>query len=176
MSKGYSGHFKGTGGTNNSGRSDSTDKSTTYTATASLKDHIVNPDSSSSSKSGIKGGHHKDNFMREVEKVGAKTTNTVPNSQMEGVEKISYKMPKKDKFGNPTKDFQAKTHHKTVYDSSKISSRDYIKRGLEAANNAAKKSPTGKLRREWSGIDNHGVRWRGYCDSNGNITSFYPED
>ena len=27
-----------------------------------------------------------------------------------------------------------------------------------------------------TGIDSHGVSWHGYTDSNGNVTSFFPED
>jgi len=51
-----------------------------------------------------------------------------------------------------------------------------MKSGLEAANNAAKESSTGKLGREWSGTDNDGHKWHGYCDDSGKLTSFYPED
>lgn len=178
MSKGDSGHFLGTNGANiaNSSFNSETESSTAYTATASLKNHIVNPESSTSGKQGIKGAHHKGNFINEVNRIGAKTTGSIENSQIKGVEKISYKMPKKDKFGNTTGEFQSKTHHKTVYDTSKIRTDQYIKRGLAAANNAASKSTNGKLKREWTGTDSQGVKWRGYCDSKGNITSFYPED
>lgn len=178
MSKSMSGHFSGTKGANianNSLKSD-TKSSSSYTTTASLKNHIVNPEPSASGKQGIKGAHHKGNFINEVNRVGARTTNSIKNSQIKGVERISYKMPKKDRFGKVTGEFQSKTHHKTVYDTSKIRTEQYIKRGLEAANNAASKSANGKLRREWTGIDKQGVKWRGYCDSKGNITSFYPED
>ena len=178
MSKSGSGHFSGTKGANvasNSLKSE-TKNISSYTATDSLKNHIVNPEPVTSGKQGIKGAHHKGNFIGEVNRVGAKATNSVENSHIKGVEKISYKMPKKDKFGNATGEFQSKTHHKTVYDTSKIQTDQYIKRGLEAANNAASKSSNGKLRREWTGTDKQGVKWRGYCDSKGNITSFYPED
>lgn len=178
MSKSTSGHFSGTKGANvanNSLKSEAKSNST-YTATSSLKNHIVNPEPVTSGKQGIKGAHHKGNFINEVNRVGAKTTSSVENSHIKGVEKISYKMPKKDKYGHATGEFQSKIHHKTVYDTSKIKTDQYIKRGLEAANNAASKSSNGKLRREWTGTDNQGVKWRGYCDSKGNITSFYPED
>lgn len=49
---------------------------------------------------------------------------------MDGVEKISYKMPKKDRQGKPTSEFQSSTKTKTIYDSSKISTDQYIKQGL----------------------------------------------
>jgi hypothetical protein len=85
-------------------------------------------------------------------------------------------MPKRDKTGKPTGEYQSRTHDKTVYDPVKISTNKYIKWGLEAANNAAKKSSSGKLGREWTGTDSNGVKWHGYCDDSGNITSFYPDD
>ena len=178
MSKGISGLFFGTKSVDVTGNSRKSNAKSvaTYTETSSLHDHIVNPESSSSGKQGIKGAHHKGNFFKEVERIGAKITDSSSNSQMSGVEKISYKMPKRDKAGNPTGEYQSKTHYKTVYDSSIISSQQYINRGLEAANNAAEQSSSGKLGREWTGTDNSGVKWHGYCDSDGNITSFYPED
>ena len=46
----------------------------------------------------------------------------------------------------------------------------------EAANNVAKNSSTGKLGHEWTGTDSNGVKWHGYCDESGQITSIYSED
>ena len=69
-----------------------------------------------------------------------------------------------------------KSFKKTVYDSSKINTDTYIKWGLQAANNAASSSSSGKLGHEWTGTDNQGVKWHGYCNDKGEITSFYPED
>ena len=129
-----------------------------------------------SGRNGIKGAHNKDNFLREVVRIGAKTTGSTPNSQMDGVEQICYKMPKKDTTGKPTGSYKAQIFKKTVYDPAKISTDQYLERGLQAANDTASKSETGRLGHEWSGTDKKGVRWHGYCDSNGNITSFYPED
>ena len=174
MSKSYSNLFEGTKGASN--KSDKSTNATTYHATTELKNHIVEAEQSSSGRSGIKGAHNKDNFLKEVSKTGARVTGSTPNSQVDGIEKISYNMPKKDKYGNITDDYQSKTFYKTVYDSSKISDDTYIKWGLQAANNSAKLSSAGKLAREWSGKDNQGVSWHGYCDNNGNITSFFPED
>lgn len=153
---------------------DSTEFSS-YKSTCDLGKHIEYAEPTKSSKEGIKGAHNKDNFLKEINHVGAKITETVPNSQMDGVEKISYKMPMKDVKGNLTGELKAKTFYKTVYNPEKISTDSYIERGLQAANNAAESS-TGKLNREWTGTDNQGIKWHGYCDKNGNITSFYPED
>jgi hypothetical protein len=165
----YSGAYTGDSG-------NTAPKPTVYHATAALIDHIENPQPTSSTNEGIKGAHKRDNFQKEVDRIGARAINHQKNSQMDGVEKITYQMPKKDRYGNPTGDYKNKRFEKTVYDPSKISTSSYVKRGIQAANNAAKSSSTGKLGREWSGTDNHGVTWHGYCDSDGNITSFYPED
>ena len=178
MSKGYSGLFTNTSGTsvNNSRDTSITKPHESYTVTDELKNHIENAQPSESGKAGIKGAHNKENFSNEIKRIGATITDTKPNSQIDGIEKISYKMPKKDKFGKPTGEYQSSTHEKTVYDPKKISTDAYLKRGLEAANNAARISSTGKLIREWTGVDNQGVRWHGYCDNSGKITSFFPED
>ena len=182
MSKTSSGLFSGTKGSSANGGSSSDvgngiiKTSTPYKSTQALRDHIENPGPSSSGSDGIKGAHHKENFLKEVDRIGAKTIKITSNSQIEGVELISYIMPKKDKSGNPTGDFKTKTFKKTVYDPSKIDTDTYVKWGLEAANNAARSYASGRLGREWTGTDNQGVRWHGYCDKNGEITSFYPED
>jgi hypothetical protein len=147
-----------------------------YHASKTLQSHIENAETASSGSSGIKGAHNKNNFLREVNRIGAKAIASTPNSQIDGVEQIRYKMPKKDKYGKPTGDLKAQSFKKTVYDPSKIGTDKYIERGLQAANNSARKSESGKLGREWSGIDNQNVKWHGYCDQNGNIISFYPED
>lgn len=173
MGAGYHGGF---GTTTGSRSKESYNTTTKYKETPALRNHIENADISGSGKAGIKGGHKKDNFLFAVDEVGAKITGTQPNSQMDGVEKISYKMPKKDRQGKIISEFQSSTKKKTVYDSNKISTNQYMKQGIEAANDAAKKSPTGKLGHEWSGTDSKGNKWHGYCDDSGNITSFYPED
>ena len=174
MSKGNSGLFSGTYSSTNGKRI--TKQDTIYFATEALRDHIENPQPSSSGSSGIKGAHNKDNFLNEMSRIGAKKISTTQNSQLDGVEQIKYKMPQKDKHGNPTGNFKAKEFSKTVYDPLKISTNEYLTWGLQTANNTVKQSAFGKLNREWSGTDNQGVKWHGYCDSNGNITSFYPED
>ena len=177
MSKSGSGLFTGTKGSgNNVGQEGQSHSECPYKATEALKNHIENPEPSTSGSDGIKGAHHKDNFLKEADRIGAKTTDTTPSKQIDGVETITYKMPKKDKYGNPTGDYKVKTFTKTVYDPSKIDTDTYIKWGLQAANNAAHSSSSGKLGHEWTGTDDQGVKWHGYCNSAGEITSFYPED
>ena len=95
----------------------------------------------------------------------------VPCESIDGVEKVAYRLPKKGPDGKPTEEMRAKTYSKTVYDKSRISTKEYLRRGVEAANDAAK---GGRLSREWAGTDGQGVRWHGYTD-NGEIISFFPE-
>lgn len=63
---------------------------------------------------------------------------------------------------------------KSIYDPKVISDETFIKRGIEAANNALLNSTDGTLSRLWIGVDSQGITWRGYYE-NGKITSFYPE-
>ena len=102
--------------------------------------------------------------------------NTIPSVRIAGIEKIFYKMPRKDIAGNLTGEYQTGIKAKTVYDPQKISTETYLQWGLEAANNALKRAKTKSLGREWSGMDNQGVSWHGYCDAEGKIISFFPED
>lgn len=147
-----------------------------YTVTDSLRKHIETAEPVTSGRAGIKGAHNKRNFLKVIKDILAKIIKTEPNSQLIGVEKISYRMPKKDARGIPTGEYQNRIWTKTVYDSAKISTDDYLKRGIQAANNAAKEAVDGKVGREWTGMDNQGTKWHGYCNSNGDITSFYSED
>lgn len=177
MSKGESGLFHGTKGSSSKARhAKQFHGEGPYKATEKLKNHIENPEPTTSGNDGIKGAHNKDNFLKEVHRIGAKITNSIPSSLIDGVETITYKIPKKDKNGNPTGYYKAKSFKKTIYDPSKIDTDTYIKRGLQAANHTANLSPTGKLGREWTGTDHEGVRWHGYCNSIGELISFYPED
>ena len=139
-----------------------------------LKNHIEN--GGGASRSGIDGCHNKDNFERAIQEAGGVVESSTPSEIIDGVEHLTYRLPKKDKTGKRTGEMQSKEHSKTVYDPSKISTDEYIDRGLQAAADAARESRTGKLGREWTGRDAHGVSWRGYSDSGGNVTSFYPTE
>lgn len=105
-----------------------------------------------------------------------KVISETPNPNIDGVTTIEYQMPKLNKTGTPIPgEYQSGMPKvKTVYDSNIISTDEYLNKGLQAANNAASQSPNGVLSREWVGVDNNGVTWRGYFE-NGNITSMYPE-
>lgn len=143
-----------------------------YTADDTLRNHIENGESTTSRRRGVRGAHVKDTFMQNDILIVSST----PHPQIPGVEIIEYRMPKRDKTGAPIPgEYQAgdpKT--KAVYDPNVFSTDEYIRRGIEAANNAAKMFPDGVLPREWSGYDNQGVEWHGYYQD-GHITSFYPD-
>lgn len=145
-----------------------------YVETKTLRDHIENPYITGSLKKGIKGGHKEDNFRSALLKLNARIDSIVDHPSIEGIRVIYYQLPKRDIRGKPTSEFR-KAIMKTVYDHNKISTSDYITRGLEAANNSAKNSTNGILPREWTGVDNKGVKWRGYCNPSGSIISFYPQ-
>jgi len=145
-----------------------------YTETQGLREHITT--ASDGGRSGISGGHEEGAFQKKLDEMGGRVEHREPIKGIDGVEQVEYRLPKKDKTGEPTGEYQSKTHKKSVYDQRKISTDEYIKRGLEAANNAADKFPGGKLPREWTGKDSHGVTWRGYLGSDGNISSFFPDD
>ena len=87
-----------------------------------------------------------------------------------------FKQDKQDRQGKPISELHASAKTKSVYDSSEISTNQYIKPGFETASSAAKNSTTEKLGYEWSGTDSKGIKLHGYCDDSGNLTTFYPED
>lgn len=140
-----------------------------YTVTAGLRQHIT--EAYDNGRQGIGGGHERSAFEAKLEEMGGKVEGRIPCESMNGVEKIAYRLPKKSPDGKPTGEMRANVYSKTVYDASKISTNEYLQRGVEAANAAAK---GGRLPREWSGTDGQGVRWRGYAE-NGEIKSFFPE-
>ncbi len=86
---------------------------------------------------------------------------------------VRYEVPKKDKRGNPTSEMRTISAPKSVYDKNVISTDEYMRRGLEAANNTAAANG-GSLNRSWEGADNNGVKWKGYLDSDNNISTLYP--
>ncbi len=143
--------------------------SSSYTATVALRRHIT--EAYDNGKQGIGGGHERGAFEAKLEEMGGKVEGRIPCENIDGVEKVAYRLPKKGPDGKPTEEMRAKVYSKTVYDASKISTDEYLRRGVEAANDAAK---GGRLPREWSGIDGQGVRWHGYTE-NGEIQSFFPE-
>ena len=143
-----------------------------YKITDKLKAHIENIDVNVPRKRGIGGAHRKDVFMQNDIQIISET----PISNINGVTTIEYQMPKLDRTGAPIPgEYQSGASKvKTIYDPNIISTDEYLDRGLQAANNAVSQYPDDILPREWVGVDNSGVTWRGYYE-NGEITSMYPE-
>ncbi|MEK4162996.1 T7SS effector LXG polymorphic toxin [Bacillus sp. FSL W8-0672] len=135
---------------------------------SNLEDHIRKVDPNVPRRRGIGGAHNKDEFMKnDVNILNVKKHDALP-----GVEKITYQVPSLDAKTGQKIGWKAKPFDKTVYDPKLISDEDFIKRGKEAVNNASSK---GVLGREWEGYDGQGIKWRGYTDKDGAVTSFYPE-
>ncbi|HAQ41164.1 MAG TPA: hypothetical protein DCM73_10260 [Clostridiales bacterium] len=111
-----------------------------------------------------------------AKRVNKKANTRTPHPSVKGVEIVEYQMPKLDKTGTPIPgEYQSgRPFTKSIYDPKVISDEVFVNRGIEAANNALSNSADGILPRIWSGVDSHGVTWRGYFE-NGSITSFYPE-
>lgn len=137
-----------------------------------LRAHIENVDPNVPRKRGIGGAHNREAFLQNDIQIVSVTS----HPEIPGIEIIEYQMPKLDKTGTPIPgEYQTgKPKRKTVYDPSVFSTEEYLRRGVEAANNASEQYSEGTLPREWSGYDSQGIKWRGYYE-NGVITSFYPE-
>lgn len=88
---------------------------------------------------------------------------------------VEYRMPKLNPDGTLTGEYGLKVFKKTIYDPKIISDKEFVRRGLEAANNAIENSENGMLPREWTGVDSEGIIWHGYYE-NGEIKSFFPEE
>lgn len=59
-----------------------------------LRNHIEQFDGAG--KDGIKGCHRKDNFERAVDDLGGRIESVDPMTSIDGVEQVTYKLPKKD--------------------------------------------------------------------------------
>lgn len=140
-----------------------------YTDTPELRRHITQ--AYDNGRNGIGGGHEKGAFMAILAEMGGVIEDVQPCERMPGVENIFYLLPRYDPSGKQTGEMRSKVYKKTVYDSGKMSTNDYMRMGLEAANNAANgKTLDGK----WSGVDSMGVTWQGYAED-GKITTFFPK-
>ena len=90
MSKTSSGLFSGTTGSKQGIGEHRPTKP--YKATKALRNHIDKRDPSVPAKRGIGGCHNKNSFMKE----NVEIVSIEPNSQLDGVSKITYHMPKLD--------------------------------------------------------------------------------
>ncbi|MGG0824579.1 pre-toxin TG domain-containing protein [Paenibacillus turicensis] len=133
-----------------------------------LEVHLKYVDSKVPRSRGIGGAHNKEEFYRN----GVNILNVEKHPLMPEVEKVTYQIPSIDGKTGQVTGWKAKEYLKTIYDPKVMSDEEYIRLGKEAANNAHSK---GKLGREWDGYDKNGVKWMGYTDSSGTVTSFFPE-
>jgi len=143
---------------------------TIFNSTPELEAHIKNIDPSVPRKRGIGGAHNSKEFFKNDVAIVSETPSKIP-----GVKTVEYRMPKLNADGTPTGEYGARVFKKTIYDPDIISDDEFIKRGLEAANDAISKADDGIMPREWTGVDIEGITWHGYFED-GEITSFFPDE
>ena len=141
-----------------------------FTSTPELEAHIKNRDMTVPRRRGIGGAHNSREFFKNDVKITSESQSKIP-----GVKTVEYRMPTLNKDGTPTGEYGTRVFRKTIYDPDIISDEVYIRRGLEAANDALKNADDGIMPREWWGIDSEGITWHGYFE-NGEITSFFPDE
>lgn len=141
----------------------------TFKATPKLENHIKNIDPSVPRRRGIGGAHNSEEFFKNDIKIVSESPSKIP-----GVKTVEYNMPKLNMDGTPTGEYGNKVFTKTIYDPKIISDKEFINRGIEAANDAKLKTSDGVLSREWTGVDSKEITWRGY-HKDGEISSFFPE-
>ena len=139
-----------------------------FKSTPELENHIQYVDPSVPRNRGIGGAHNSEEFFKNDVKV----VTAVPIKDIPGVTYYQYNMPKLGKDGWPVGEYGIRIFEKTVYDPSVISDSEYMRRGLEAANDAYKRNRS--LGNYWEGYDSFGVKWVGY-GRNGKPTSFFPD-
>ncbi len=68
-----------------------------------------------------------------------------------------------------------KIQTKTTYAPNVISDECFLNRGIDAFENYKINLPkNASISREWEWFDNSGLKWHGYTDGNGNLTSLFP--
>ena len=143
---------------------------TIFNFTPELDAHIKKIDPAVPRRRGIGGAHNGKEFFKNDVEIERETP-----SKIHGVKTVRYRIPKLNADGTPTGEYGARVFKKTIYGPDVISDDEFIKRGLEAANDAISKSDDGVMPREWSGRDGEGITWHGYFED-GEITSFFPEE
>ena len=139
-----------------------------FEPTSKLEAHIKNTDPTVPRSRGIGGAHNSVEFFKNDVRVVRTTKTSIP-----GVSVVEYNMPRLNPNGTPTGGYGRTIFSKTIYDPLIVGDSVYVSRGIQAANNAALRSG-GVMSREWTGVDNYGVTWRGYY-TYGEITSFFPQ-
>ncbi|MCA9553691.1 MAG: EndoU domain-containing protein [Myxococcales bacterium] len=137
-----------------------------------LRLHLAEHDRSVPRSRGIGGAHNMVAFEAAVKETGAVVVSKTAHPSLEGVYQVEYKMPALDGKEQPTGELQAGSFEKTIHDPSVWRDEDILRLGLEAAEDAASKGVFG---RTWHGTASNGMRFHGYSDANGRVTSVYPE-
>ena len=126
------------------------------------------------------GGHREDVFLARLKELDGEiiSKRTIPG--MDGVQVVEYRLPVRDNLKNIVRDESGevvfkKSTRKTIYDPSKISTDEYISRGLEAADNL-KKIPTEYQKNvRFIGVDSQGFKWEIIVKENTTeIDTFWP--
>ena len=145
-----------------------------YQPDESIRNHILFINPKGSVHNGIKGGHDREAFLRDAQ--GIQIVSEKPYPGLDGYTIIDYLMPERDNANQIIPgSYRRKVFTKTVYDPSVISIEEYLRRGYQAVNEAAARSPDGILPEAWHGVDAEGIKWTGSF-KNGRITSLYPEN
>jgi hypothetical protein len=137
--------------------------------TGNYDEHIVFRDYDVPRKRGIGGAHNRDEFLKYSNEY--KIEEVIPHPSVDGIETIRYRMSSLDPSGNPTGGYRAAVLEKTVYDPAKITNKQFMGWGRQAA---AEAQAVGKLNREWVGTAPNGLEFRGYLDDTGAVKSFFP--
>ena len=161
----------------NTGTTESTEvkQSEKYEPTQELRDHIKSGNGQAPKGSkGIDGAHNEVELKKMVEKYGCKITDV---TELEpGIKKYDYQVPYKDRTEKIIDGkYKSRIQHKTTYDPEIISDENFIKRGVDAFENYKNGLDINEiLPRKWEYTDIKGLKWKGYTDGYGNLTSLFP--
>ena len=125
---------------------------------------------------GVSGGHNLDEFRKLLSTQGVSFEDLIitqkPHPTIKGVYEIEYRIPRKDMAGNIAKPITYKdiSTPKTVYDPNIVSDTQMFEWGKNAMQNGTIQADG----RTVIGTFSNGLKFKGFLDSEGNITNFYP--
>ena len=131
-------------------------------------------------KNGIKGGHNRVNFEKELFSKGGIIKSEQPTG-VDGITRITYGIPKKDGSGKIMRDTAGNimyktpgSNPKTVYDPAKFTDKQMLDMSVNAAAKEylkAKQNQKNQYSSEWGG-----VKFHVYLNPRtGEITNVHPE-
>jgi len=161
----------------NTGTTESTEvkQSEKYEPTQELRDHIKSGNGQAPRGSkGIDGAHNEVEFKKMVEKHGCKIIDVTEIEP--GIKKYDYQVPVKDRTGKIVEgEFKSNIQYKTTYDPEIISDEEFVNRGVETFEDfKISLNENEIIPRKWEFIDKKGLKWKGYTDGYGNLTSLFP--